>query len=54
MTEKRYGQLIHLLAAGIAVVLWFVSVQFSVDGFNFALPQVCVDWLCPRNCGDCH
>ena len=39
MTEKRYEQLIHLLAIGIAVVLWFVSVQFSVDGFNFALPK---------------
>jgi hypothetical protein len=39
MTEKRYEQLIHLLAVGVAIVLWFVSVQFSVDGFNFVLPQ---------------
>ncbi|MCC7164052.1 MAG: hypothetical protein IT331_16260 [Anaerolineae bacterium] len=39
MTEKRYEQLIHLLAVGVAVVLWFVSVQFSADGFNFVLPQ---------------
>lgn len=39
MNEKRYEQLIHLLAAGVAIVLWFVSVQFSVDGFKFALPH---------------
>src|SRR5581483_1283091 len=39
MTEKRYEQLIHLLAIGVAIVLWFVSVQFSVDGFNFVLPR---------------
>ncbi len=39
MTEKRYEQLIHLLAAGVALVLWFVSVQFSADGFKFVLPQ---------------
>lgn len=39
MTEKRYGQLVHLMAIGVAIVLWFVSVQFSVDGFNFALPR---------------
>ncbi len=39
MTEKRYEQLIHLLAAGVAVLLWFMSVQFSVDGFNFILPR---------------
>ncbi len=39
MTEKRYGQLVHLLAAGVAILLWFMSVQFSVDGFNFVLPR---------------
>ncbi len=39
MTEKRYEQLIHLLAAGVAILLWFISVQFSVDGFNFILPR---------------
>lgn len=39
MTEKRYAQLIHLLAAGVAIVLWFISVQFSADGFRFVLPQ---------------
>lgn len=39
MNEKRYEQLIHLLAAGVAVLLWFISVQFSVDGFNFVLPR---------------
>jgi hypothetical protein len=39
MTEKRYGQLIHLLAIGVALVLWFVSVQFSADGFKFAIPR---------------
>ncbi len=39
MTEKRYEQLIHLLAAGVAILLWFMSVQFSVDGFNFILPR---------------
>lgn len=39
MNEKRYEQLIHLLAIGVAVVLWFVSVQFSADGFKFALPR---------------
>jgi len=39
MTEKRYEQLIHLLAAGVAVILWFISVQFSADGFKFVLPQ---------------
>src|ERR671939_546845 len=39
MTEKRYEQLIHLLAAGVAVLLWFMSVQFSVDGFAFILPK---------------
>lgn len=39
MNERRYEQLIHLLAAGVAVLLWFISVQFSVDGFNFAIPR---------------
>lgn len=39
MTEKRYEQLIHLLAIGVAIVLWFISVQFSADGFKFVLPQ---------------
>ncbi len=39
MNEKRYGQLIHLLAAGVAILLWYMSVQFSVDGFNFILPR---------------
>ena len=39
MNEKRYEQLIRLLAIGVAIVLWFVSVQFSADGFNFALPR---------------
>ncbi len=39
MNEKRYEQLIHLLAVGVAVVLWLVSVQFSVDGFDFVLPR---------------
>ena len=39
MNEKRYEQLIHLLAAGVAVLLWFMSVQFSVDGFGFILPK---------------
>ncbi len=39
MNEKRYEQLIHLMAVGVAVVLWFVSVQFSVDGFDFVLPR---------------
>lgn len=39
MTEKRYEQLIHLFAIGVAIVLWFISVQFSADGFKFALPN---------------
>lgn len=39
MREKRYGQLIHLMACAVAVLLWFISVQFSVDGFNFILPK---------------
>lgn len=39
MNEKRYEQLIHLLAIGVAVILWFISVQFSADGFKFALPR---------------
>ena len=39
MREKRYEQLIHLLACGVAVLLWFISVQFSVDGFSFILPK---------------
>lgn len=39
MNEKRYEQLIHLLAIGVAIVLWFISVQFSADGFKFALPR---------------
>ncbi len=39
MREKRYEQLIHLLACGVAVLLWFISVQFSVDGFAFILPK---------------
>lgn len=39
MNEKRYEQLIHLMAAVVAVVLWVVSVQFSVDGFGFILPH---------------
>jgi hypothetical protein len=39
MNEKRYEQLIHLLAAGVAILLWFISVQFSVDGFGFILPK---------------
>ncbi len=39
MNEKRYEQLIHLLAAGVAILLWFMSVQFSVDGFRFILPK---------------
>lgn len=39
MTEKRYEQLIHLLAIGVAIVLWFISVQFSADGFKFAIPR---------------
>ncbi len=39
MREKRYEQMIHLLACGVAVLLWFISVQFSVDGFGFILPK---------------
>ncbi|MBI4674017.1 MAG: hypothetical protein HY741_20415 [Chloroflexi bacterium] len=39
MTEKRYEQLIHLLAVVVATVLWFISVQFSADGFKFVLPR---------------
>lgn len=39
MNEKRYEQLIHLLAMGVAIVLWFISVQFSADGFKFVLPR---------------
>src|SRR5262245_22364730 len=39
MTEKRYEQLVHLMAVVVAAVLWFVSVQFSADGFKFVLPQ---------------
>src|SRR4029079_9699838 len=39
MNEKRYEQLIHLMAVGVAIVLWFISVQFSASGFNFALPR---------------
>lgn len=39
MTEKRYSQLIHLLAIGVALVLWAISVQFSADGFRFVLPR---------------
>lgn len=39
MNEKRYEQLVHLLAIGVAIVLWFISVQFSADGFKFALPR---------------
>jgi hypothetical protein len=39
MTEKRYTQLVHLLAVGVAVLLWVMSVQFSVDGFEFILPR---------------
>ncbi len=39
MTEKRYAQLVRLGAVVIAILLWFVSVQFSVDGFNFVLPR---------------
>ncbi|HZQ11107.1 MAG TPA: hypothetical protein VFD70_31340 [Anaerolineae bacterium] len=39
MTEKRYEQLIHLLAIGVAIILWFISVQFSANGFNFVLPR---------------
>lgn len=39
MNEKRYEQLVHLLAIGVAIVLWFISVQFSADGFKFVLPQ---------------
>lgn len=39
MNEKRYEQLIRLLAIGVAIVLWLVSVQFSADGFKFALPR---------------
>lgn len=39
MNEKRYEQLVHLLAVGAALVLWFISVQFSADGFNFVLPR---------------
>ncbi len=39
MREKRYEQLIHLLACAVAVLLWFMSVQFSVDGFGFVLPK---------------
>lgn len=39
MNEKRYSQLIRLAAIAIAVLMWMVSVQFSVDGFNFVLPR---------------
>ncbi len=39
MTEKRYEQLVHLMAIVVAIVLWFISVQFSADGFKFALPR---------------
>lgn len=39
MNERRYSQLIRLAAVVIAVLMWFVSVQFSVDGFNFVLPR---------------
>ena len=39
MNEKRYEQLIHLMAIGVALILWFLSVQFSADGFKFALPK---------------
>jgi hypothetical protein len=39
MAEKRYEQLVHLMAVVIAIALWFISVQFSVDGFKFVLPN---------------
>lgn len=39
MNEKRYEQLVHLMAILVAIVLWFISVQFSADGFKFALPR---------------
>ena len=39
MNEQRYGQLVRLLAVLVALLLWFISVQFSVDGFNFILPK---------------
>lgn len=39
MTERRVNQLIRLGAAVVALMLWFVSVQFSVEGFNFVLPK---------------
>lgn len=39
MNEKRYAQMVRLGAVVIAILLWFVSVQFSVDGFNFVLPR---------------
>jgi hypothetical protein len=39
MTEKRYVQLVHLLAVGVAILLWVLSVQFSVDGLDFIVPR---------------
>ena len=39
MNERRYAQLIRLTAILVALLLWFMSVQFSVDGFNFILPK---------------
>lgn len=39
MNERRYTQLIRLTAILVALLLWFMSVQFSVDGFNFVLPK---------------
>lgn len=39
MNERRYSQLIRLAAVVVAIALWVVSVQFSVDGFNFVLPK---------------
>jgi hypothetical protein len=39
LNERRYTQLIRLTAILVALVLWFISLQFSVDGFNFIVPK---------------
>lgn len=39
MNENRYAQLIRLTAVLVALLLWLISVLFSVDGFNFILPK---------------
>ncbi len=39
MNEQRYGQLVRLTAVLVALLLWGISVQFSVDGLDFVLPR---------------